>query len=129
MSFQITATYAALLGLLFVAMSIYVTVTRNRTGVSTGDGGNIAMIVAMRRQGNMAEYTPFALLLMAIAEAGGLGAAWVHGVGLALLAGRLIHPFGIGEAGGNFPARVIGQTATWAAIAVTAIGILWAGVA
>ena len=128
MPFQITAMYAAIFGILFIGFSLYVSAVRAKTGVSTGDGGNIAMVVAMRRHGNMAESTPFALLLMALAEANDLSAMWVHIAGLVLIAGRLIHPFGIGEGGGNFPARIVGQSATYIAMAIAAVSILWSSI-
>ncbi len=129
MSIQITAIYAALLGLIFIAFSFYVSSVRAKTGINTRNGGNVAMVVAMRRHGNMAESTPFALLLMALAEANGLGAMWVHIAGLVLIAGRLIHPLGIAEDGGNFPARIIGQSATYIAMLIPAVSVLWASVA
>ena len=124
MSLPITATYAALLAFFYVAMSFYVIATRARTGINTGDGGNIALIVAMRRHGNMTEYVPYALLMMALAETGGLGAGWLHAAGFLLVGGRLIHPFGIAAEHGNFPARVAGTLASHAAILIPAIAIL-----
>ena len=60
----ITATYAALIAFFFVAMSFYVIITRAKTDVLVGDGGNINMLVAMRRHGNMAEYVPLALIMI-----------------------------------------------------------------
>jgi len=128
MTVQITAIYAAVFGVFFIAFSFYVSAVRAKTGVSTGDGDNVAMIVAMRRHGNMAESTPFALLLMALAEANGLSAMWVHIAGLVLIAGRLIHPLGIGADGGNFTARIVGQSATYVTMAIAVIAILWSGV-
>ena len=128
MSIQITALYAAILGAFFIVFSFYVSSVRAKTGVSTGDGGDIEMIVAMRRHGNMAESTPFALLLMALAEANGLSSLWIHIAGLSLIAGRLIHPYGISVEGGNFPARIVGQSATYVAMAIPAISIVLVGV-
>ena len=125
MAFATTAVYAALLGVFFVVLSFYVSGIRGKTGVDLGDGGNREMLVAMRRHGNTAEFVPFALLLMAMAETLGLGATWLHSCGLLLLAGRLIHPFGIAENGGSFPARVIGQLATYSAIVGPGVFILW----
>lgn len=121
MSVQITATYAALVALLYVAFSVYVSVVRGKTGVSTGDGGNPAMLVAIRRHGNFAEYGVLALLLMALAESAGAAPLWLHASGVLLIAGRLVHPFGVGEDGGVFAARVAGMSATYAAILVPAV--------
>lgn len=125
MTVSITAIYAALLAVFFVAMSFYVSGVRAKTDVGLGDGGNATMLVAMRRHGNAAEFVPFALLMMALAEISGFGAVWLHSCGVLLVAGRLIHPFGIAENGGWFPARVIGQLATYAALLVPAGALLW----
>lgn len=126
MPITITATYAAVLAILFIAFSFYVSAVRGKTDIGLGDGGNIKMLVAIRRHGNMAEFVPFALILMAFAELMGLGSTWLNLAGLLLVAGRLTHPFGVGEAGGVLAARIAGQLATYAAmlIAVAAIFLL-----
>ena len=118
----ITATYAAILAVYFVAMSAYVITMRAKTDTLLGPGDNIQMLVAMRRHGNLAEYMPFAILVMALAEALGLSATWLHVAGIALVAGRLIHPFGI-TAQSPLAPRVIGVLATFAAILIPAGGI------
>ena len=120
----ITATYAALLAIFFVAMSFYVIITRARTDVLVGDGGNQRMLVAMRRHGNMVEYVPFALLMMGLAEILGLGAVLLHVCGIALIAGRLVHPFGITEENSPLVPRVAGVLATVTAILIPTGGIL-----
>lgn len=119
----ITATYAAGLAIFYVAMSAYVTSMRSRTDTMLGAEGSIPMLVAMRRHGNLSEYMPFAILIMALAEITGLGATWLHSAGIALVAGRLIHPFGI-SATGNLAPRIVGMLATFAAILIPAFGIL-----
>lgn len=120
----ITATYAALVAVFYVAMSFHVIVTRAKTDVLVGDGGNRRMLVAIRRHGNMAEYVPFALLMMALAEILGLGSAWLHVCGIALIAGRLIHPFGVTEKNSPLAPRVVGVLATMTAILIPAGSIL-----
>ena len=115
MSIPITATFAAILAVYFVAMSSYVIYTRAKTDVLMWDGGNGRMLTAIRRHGNMAEYMPFALLMMAIAEIGGLSPLWLQISGGLLLAGRLIHPFGVAEKSPLVP-RVTGVLLTFAAI-------------
>jgi uncharacterized membrane protein YecN with MAPEG domain len=124
MTLTITGTYAAILAFYYIAWSFHVSFTRARTGVRTGDGGNPTMLTAMRRHGNMAEYMPFALLMMALGEASGLSAFWLHVSGVLLVAGRLIHPFGITDEGGPVSARVVGQLSTYAATLIPAAAIL-----
>ena len=120
----ITATYAAIVAMLFIAMSFYVIVTRAKTDFLVGDGDNARMLVAMRRHGNMAEYVPLALLMMGLAEMTGLGATWLHVCGIALIAGRMIHPFGVKEENSPLVPRVVGVLATMAAIVIPVVSIL-----
>ncbi len=124
----ITASYAAILAFFYVAMSFYVIITRARTDTLLGHGDNIPMLVAMRRHGNLAEYMPFAILMMALAEIMGLGATWLHVSGIALIAGRLMHPFGVAEKS-PLPPRVVGILATFAAMLIPAVGILFTSAA
>ena len=119
----ITATYAAVLAVYFVAMSAYVITMRAKTDTLLGPGDDVRMLVAMRRHANLAEYMPFAILIMALAEILGLSATWLHVAGIALLAGRLIHPFGV-TAQSPLAPRVVGLLATFVAILIPAGGIL-----
>ena len=59
-----------------------------------------------------------------LAEILGLGAGWLHVCGIALIAGRLIHPFGITEENSPLAPRVVGVLATMAAILIPAGSIL-----
>ncbi len=120
----VTATYAALIAILYVAMSAYVITTRAKTDVLLGDGGNPTMLLAMRRHGNLAEYAPFALLIMGLAEMLELSAFWLHVSGLALVAGRLLHPLGLHVGEGPVAPRIAGTLATMAAILIPATSIL-----
>lgn len=125
MTLTITATYAAIIALYYIAWSFNVTFTRIRTDISIGDGGNPSMLLAIRQHGNMAEYIPLALIMMAFAELGGLSSPWLHAAGLLLLGGRLLHPFGMA---GRDALRIAGQSATYGAILIPAGAILLAQV-
>lgn len=77
---------------------------------------------AVRAHGNNIEYVPAALLGLLLVNMG-LGAAWVHALGAALFAARLLHAIGIQQIrpGGPPPSRVIGNVGTW--VVVAAVGI------
>ena len=124
MQLAVTPIYAAILAFFFIAASFYVSFARGKTGVRLGDGGNLTMLVAIRRHGNMAEFVPIALLMMAFGELTGLSATWLHICGVLLLVGRVVHPFGITEHGGPIVARVVGQLRTYAATLIPAVVIL-----
>ncbi len=65
---QITAFYAALLAVLFIYLSVRVIGWRRERRVEFGHGEDFELLRRMRVHANFAEYVPFALLLMALAE-------------------------------------------------------------
>ena len=92
---SITATVAALLGLLAVFLTARVIVLRVRLGVSAGDGGHAALAQAIRAQANLLELAPLALLLLAFAE---WVIAWrgvILALGIVLLIARLASAWGL----------------------------------
>ena len=90
-----TAFYAALLAILFVALSIYVIRSRRRLKVALGDGNKDGMRQATRAHGNFAEYAPLFLILLGLAEHQGLPWWAVHLLGALFLLGRLLHAYGV----------------------------------
>ena len=64
----ITAVYAALLTLLFVFLSGRVIAWRRAQRIEIGDGADKELLRRMRVHANFVEYTPFFLVLMALAE-------------------------------------------------------------
>ncbi len=126
MSLQITALYAALLGLLFVFLSAQVSKHRLRGHVSMGDGNNAALGQAIRAHGNFAEYVPFALILTGLTEVQGAAAGLVHGLGGALLLGRLMHAWGMSQPNAVHNLRKLGIVLTWLVIIVASVCLLFA---
>ena len=99
---SITPLYAAPIGLLFLLLSVNVIRQRLALKVSVGDGGEKALIKAMRAQSNCAEYAPLTLLLIAMAELQG-GPNWlIHMLGSLLLLGRLAHAYGFATDATNY---------------------------
>ncbi|WP_298933242.1 MAPEG family protein [uncultured Ruegeria sp.] len=120
----ITPIYAALIALLFVALSANVISQRRSGRISVGDGGSKDMIKAMRTHSNCAEYAPFALLLIAMVELQGAGALLLNLLGLSLLGGRVLHAYGFGRTPQVIILRQIGMLLTFAAILVAALANL-----
>ena len=117
----ITALYAGLLALLLVALSFRVIALRRAQRISLG-GGDARLEQRIRSQANFCEYVPLALLLLGLLEAGDL-APWVlHGLGMALLVGRLAHPWGIEGAGMVF--RQVGTLLTFGVLILAAVALL-----
>jgi len=124
MPLHITALYAAILAILGVVLSVYVSTNRGKYKVAVGDGGHPEMQVIIRRHANFAESVPLALITLALAEAGGLSATWLHVAGLILLASRLIHPFGLSFGEPTNPLRIVGAVGTSTATLIAAVAIL-----
>lgn len=122
---MIWAMYARLLALLFVALSVRALRLRRRFGIAVGDGGNVTLLRAIRAHGNFAEYTPFGLLLILAAELSEAPGLLVHALGIVLLAGRLVHAFGVSNEAEVFAFRVTGMALTFTCYLVAAVFVLW----
>ena len=120
-----TLLYAALLALLFVALSVRTVRTRGKLHVSLGDGNQPAMTRAMRVQANFAEYVPFAVLLMYMMERHTDSRAWVHVLGIVLLVARLCHAWGFGREPQIFQLRAAGTALTFLVLLGAALRLLW----
>lgn len=118
----ITALYAGILALILIALSLRViVVARARANVVYGDGGQAALTPVVRAQGNFTEYVPFALLLMGFLEATGSSANLIHGLGIALVIARILHPLGLRATSGPTFARVVGTVTTLGVLGVAAV--------
>jgi len=120
----ITPVYAALLAVLFFALSVRIVRLRRRLRVAVGDGGEPELLRAIRAHGNFAEYVPLTVLLLALAESQGNPPLLLHALGLALLAGRIAHAWGISRTIEELRYRVFGMAATFTALLGAALLIL-----
>ena len=109
----VTAFYAGLLGALYIYLCLLVIVQRKEKKIGLGDGGDKHFLQVMRVQGNFAEYVPFALVLMLIAEINHSGYVWLHTVGVMLLVARLLHAYGIRQSSGVSWQRFCGTLFTY----------------
>lgn len=124
----VTPLYAAILGLVFVALSLQTIRLRRRHRVALGDGDQTPLRRAMRVHANFAEYVPLALLLMFFVERGGGSALRMHILGVALLAGRLLHAWGVSQVRENFRYRTAGMVLTFSVIISACLFLLFARV-
>ena len=115
--------WSGLLILVLIVLSVRVVMTRRRRRVILGDGGDEVMIVAARRFGNAAEYTPVAIGALILLALTGSQAWTIHLIGAAFLLGRVVHPLGLAFGKGPPPARVVGMTLTWLPL-LAAAGLL-----
>lgn len=117
----ITAFYASLLAALFILLSIRVIAQRREARVEIGPGESKELLRRMRVHANFAEYVPFALVLLVLAESLKVPPPLLHLVGLLLLVGRGVHAYGLSQNPHNMRLRVWGMIMTFSAIAVAAL--------
>jgi uncharacterized membrane protein YecN with MAPEG domain len=122
MAIPVTAALAAFCGLLLVGLAGRVSLLRVRHKVSFGDGGNPALMRAMRTHGNTAEHAPlFLLLALAWELARGSTPLLVAAAALFVLA-RLLYTAGVLGRGLHL-LRMAGAMLTYVAQALLAGGL------
>lgn len=117
----ITAFYASLLAFLFLFLSARVIAWRRQQHVEIGDGENRELLRRMRVHANFAEYVPFALLLMALAESMTPPRPLLHLIGIILVVGRLAHAYGLSQTPHILRFRIWGMMLTFTAIGLAAV--------
>ncbi|HEY8069123.1 MAG TPA: MAPEG family protein [Burkholderiales bacterium] len=122
---MVSAVYAAVLGLLATILTIRVIVNRVRFKVNAGDGGKAELAQAIRAHANFAEHAPFALLLIALAEAAGAQHGVIHGLGAALVVGRLASAWALSGSLGPTPPRQFGASVTILVVAAASLLIFY----
>lgn len=125
MAFEVTSFYALILAVAAIALSVVVSAKRGKYGVSILDGGHPELALWIRKHGNFAEAVPLALLLMALAEARGMPATWLHGIGVLLLISRLTHVYGLSNENPADPWRIAGTIGTHLTIGGAVSYLAW----
>ena len=121
MDVPVTALYAGICALLSVLLANSVLYVRLRGG-QRPEGQGDAML---RVQANFVENVPLALVLLLVAELGGLEAGAVHVFGASLVVLRLLHAWGLGTyEGANYP-RLIGAQGTFLLLSVLGVTAIY----
>lgn len=95
MHFMTTAATAAALALLLIALSIDIVSRRMALRASFGDAGDHGLIAAIRAHGNLAEYLPIGLALIALLEANAADPLALSIVAALFVIVRVAHAFGL----------------------------------
>src|SRR4051812_45135889 len=103
-----TAPYFTALGLLALLNSIRIVGLRRRLKVSLGDGGHLALTLAIRAFGNLMEYAPFGLVFLLALEYVQAPVWYLHLCGGLLLVGRFVHAAAFSRTAVSPSARVVG---------------------
>jgi uncharacterized membrane protein YecN with MAPEG domain len=118
---QITAFYAALMAALFIYLSVRVIGWRRGRRVEFGHGEDIELLRRTRVHANFAEYVPFVLVLMALAESMQPPDLLLHVAGVLLVVGRVIHAYGVSQSPPIMRYRVYGMWLTFASMTLAAL--------
>ena len=128
MPFRVTALYAGLNGLILLVLAIRVARQRGISKVGIGTGGDAALERAFRIHGNAVENIPIVLILLGLAEACGSSLVLLHGMGIALTLGRLLHAWGLMRSPNESFGRAAGISLTWLALGAGVVRALFTGI-
>jgi uncharacterized membrane protein YecN with MAPEG domain len=122
---KIALLFASLHVLLMLALLVPVARHRHSQRIGLGTGGDAALERKIRVHGNFIENVPFALLVLALLELGGLPAAWLWVLGSALLLARTLHAVGFSRRPGYSFGRFWGTALTWLVLLAMALCGMW----
>ena len=105
-----SAIYAVISAFILIWLTFKVIKQRHNHKVALGDGGHAELQNARGAHENAVDTIPIFLLLLFVLEYNGGPLLLVHGLGLAFIAGRLIHARGLLSA--DLKGRVLGMKLT-----------------
>ncbi|MDO6733639.1 MAPEG family protein [Octadecabacter sp. 1_MG-2023] len=120
----LTSLYAGLLAMLYLALSWRVIQGRFAAGVSLGDGDDKPLQRRMRAHGNAGENIPLGLILLALVEVQGAPVFAVHGLGVMLLVGRVLHGVALTRSTPWPFGRSVGMGLTYLMMILTSLGLV-----
>lgn len=122
---MITPIYVALLAILFLFLSFKTIKVRKKLQIGVGTGDNPELLRAMRVHANFSEYVPISLILILSVELLKGHFILVHGLGAALLIGRVLHAYGVSQTKENLKFRVSGMLLTFSTMLVSIVSIIY----
>ena len=122
---RIALLFASLHGLLLLVLLARVSRLRHGRRIGFGDGGDPELARSIRVHGNFVENVPFALLLLALLELGGLPPPWLWALGSALLLARILHAVGLSRSSGASFGRFHGTALTALVLLAMSLAGAW----
>ncbi len=121
MLIPITSMFAGSLGLLMFTLAFAVVLRRVKDGHSWGDGAQMTLTRAIRSHGNLIEYAPFFLILLALLELQQAASTWLSILGTVFICARLLYVvyFALKQ---TLPLRILGF---WGSAGPIAAASLW----
>ena len=121
----ISAYAAALIGVFQIALMMTVGLARNAAGISLGDGGDEALLLKIRRHGNLTENAPIFLILLGFLEITAGPQMAVIGFAALFILARLSHAYALSGPDKPLVARGFGALGTIGGIIGTAGTLVW----
>lgn len=120
----VTPIYAAILGLIYFALSIQVIKFRRGNKIALGDANKKDFRRIIRAHANFSEYVPICLLLLWFLESLTYSTLTIHVLATLLVIGRLVHAYGISQPNENTRFRVFGMFLTFVVLISCSVRIL-----
>ena len=118
---EITLLYASLLIILAIFLAIKVGMNRVETKTMTGEGESSKLLQSIRAHGNLIEYAPLALILLALLEMQNLSDSMLHLCGALFFLARISHAYGVTISRESTPYRLVGAVGTWLIMLIMSI--------
>jgi len=122
MAIPVTVALAAFCGLLLVGLASRVSMLRVRHKVTFGDGGNPALMRAIRTHGNTAEHAPLFLVLALASELARGSSGFLIGTVALFVLARVLYTVGV-LGRGLHTLRMAGALFTYLAQALLAVAL------
>lgn len=124
-SIQAAALYVGIFVIFFLLLKGRVGQVRSSEKVMFGDGANERLQRAQRVQGNAVEDVPVTLIGLIALGALSAPVMLIHGLGITLVLGRVLHAIGLSGSSGGSPGRMWGTLLTLIAMLVTGSAVIW----
>lgn len=121
---MLTPLYTAIAALIFIVLSFRALWLRRKFHVPIGSGDNPQLARAIAVHAHFAEYMPLTLMLIYFFELRGATPEWIHGLCLALIAGRLLHAYGVSQVDENYRIRELAMILTMGSLVSVTLGLL-----
>ena len=121
---QITLFYAGLAGLLLIILTFNILQQWARS-TARGEAQSADLRRAEKVLSNFVEYVPLGLLLCLLLEIKNSPPVVLHGLGSALILGRVLHAFGSNRMAGSGLMRFIGMQMTFLAIMIASLACVY----
>ena len=118
---EITLLYTSLLTILAIFLAIKVGMNRTETNTMLGEGESSVLLQSIRAHGNLIEYAPFALILLALLEMQNTSDWILHLCGSLFFLARILHAYGVSISRESTPYRLVGALGTWLIMLVMSV--------